>query len=61
MRIIEACINAIVFPVKNKKIGSSPILILKYVPSLYPVNPLFCIGIWKIYTMHVSGKLGPGW
>ena len=32
---------------------------LKYAP-LDPANPLYCILIWFIYTIYVSGKLGPG-
>ena len=60
MGIIETCINRIAFPVNFlTKIGSSPILILKYVTP-GPSNPLYCILIWYIYTIYVSGKLGPG-
>ena len=60
MCIKETCFNANLFPVKITKIGSSPFLILKYVPPLDPANPLYCILIWYIDIMHVSGKLGPG-
>ena len=27
-------------------------------PSLDPANPLYCILIWPINTIYVSGKLG---
>ena len=59
MRIIDTSLNANLFPVKNTKIGSSPFLIVKYAPW-DPVNPLYCILIVSIYTIYVSGKLGPG-
>ena len=27
---------------------------------LDPANPIYCILIWSVYTMYVSGKLGQG-
>ena len=48
------------FRSKITNIGSSPFLILKYVPPLDPANPLYFILIWYIDTTYVSGKLGPG-
>ena len=57
----ETCFNANLFPVKNTKVGSSLLLILKYVPPpLDQANPLYCILIWDIDKTYVSGKLGPG-
>ena len=39
---------------------ASPFLNSKYVPSLEPANPLYCILVWSIYTIYVSGKLVQG-
>ena len=29
-------------------------------PPLEPANPLYCILVWSIYTIYVSGKLVQG-
>ena len=59
MRIIETCTKTNLVQVKNEKNGSSSSLILKYAP-LDHVNFVYLMHIWSIYTIYISGKLGPG-
>ena len=62
IRIIEACIKAESFPVvqSNKVTLSSATFQFRVCSPLDPANPLYCILIWSIYTIYVSGKLGQG-
>ena len=59
-RIRETCVKNINFRVKIEKLGSSPFLI-KVCSPLDPVNPLYCILVWSVYTIYISKKLGQGW
>ena len=61
MCIKERCFNANLFPVKNYKNRVITISNIKvYPPPPDPANPLYCILIWYIDTIYISGKLGPG-
>ena len=59
MRIKKTYIRANLFPVKNYKNRVITSFNFEVCP-LDPVNPLYCILVWYIYTTYFSGKLGPG-
>ena len=60
MSIIEQCIKSNIIPAKNYENRVITIFNFKVCSHLDPVNVLYCILILSIYTIYVSGKLGPG-
>ena len=56
MRIIEAINKANYFQLKS----DITIFKFKVCSPLEPENPLYCILVWSIYTIYVSGKLVQG-